>query len=164
VIGELLNAEKIRIERLTAVVHFYCNIRVIFCNPCSDLICLCSGRIAARHNGEQLTRIINEVIKQLCGRTHQGARNGDNAISAHDSDPVAFSDLAGVTSPVATASAAADMARAFDSADASGSYDTNDASASGIEQLGTTRTSFVVNASICSATGMMFLLFGKITT
>ena len=38
------------------------------------------------------------------------------------------------------------------------------ASASGIDRVGTTTTVFDVSASTCSATGMMFLLFGRITT
>ena len=54
--------------------------------------------------------------------------------------------------------------RAFDSAEASGSYDTSAASASGIEHVGTTRTSFLVSALTWLATGIMFLLFGKIMT
>ena len=47
---------------------------------------------------------------------------------------------------------------------ASGSYTTSAASASGIDRVGTTTTVFVVSASTCSATGMMFLLLGRITT
>jgi hypothetical protein len=40
----------------------------------------------------------------------------------------------------------------------------SDAKASSTVRVGTTRTVLVVWASTCSATGMMFLLFGRITT
>ena len=69
-----------------------------------------------------------------------------------------------VTSPVATDSIASPISAAFSSAGASGSYTTSAASASGIVRVGTTSTVFVVSASTCSATGMMFLLLGRITT
>ena len=69
-----------------------------------------------------------------------------------------------VTSPVTIASVASAISAKFSSALASGSYTMSAASASGIDLVSTTRTSFVVNALSCSATGMMFLLLGNTMT
>jgi hypothetical protein len=74
------------------------------------------------------------------------------------------SRTAWVTSPVRTASMASAISTAFSAASASGSYTISAASASGIVRVGTTTTVFDVRASTCSATGMMFLLLGSITT
>ncbi len=104
---------------------------------------------------------------------------GDRVIDrAHarrgESDPVthvhlarrrsSVSRTAWVTSPATTLQADAFIEAAFSSAEASGSYSSNAAKPSTIESVGTTVTVCSTRSFTCSATGRMFLLFGKSTT
>ena len=69
-----------------------------------------------------------------------------------------------VSSPATTDAAASPISSALDAPSASGSYTTSAAKPSVIPLVGTTWTDFDVCPSTCSATGMMFLLFGRMTT
>ena len=76
----------------------------------------------------------------------------------------AESRTARVTSPAATFAAASAMPEALTSTSASGSYAISAANPSGMPRVGTTLTDLPVVESTCSATAMMFLLLGRMTT
>ena len=117
----------------------------------------------------------SSCVEERCEAASDVGGDRDDAVALDDAHPVAGRDRADVA--LGVADGLRDLAGARPSSiaslislgvvvrtDASGSYTMSAASASGMVRVGTTTTVFDVSASTCSATGMMFLLFGRITT